>query len=165
MKRFSILSLGIVAILSLVIACNKNDNYCPFVAPGFVAVNFTENDYDTIIIRRFEKDNSFSKLVDTILMSKAEMTYKTIGQDSVLITSINPKFRLFNEEIFANDWQFYIPGAQVTESISEVKGLYETQAKPTQPCKSYVQSMKYQGSIRTYTTWLSDSYRFYITKK
>lgn len=165
MKRFSILSLGIVAILSLVIACNKNDNYCPFVAPGFVAVNFAENDYDTIIIRRFEKDNSFSKLVDTILISKAEMTYKTVGQDSVLITSINPKYRLFSEEIFANDWQIYIPGAQVTESISEVKGLYETQTKPTQPCKSYVQSMKYQGSIRTYLTWLDDSYRFYVIKK
>lgn len=165
MKRLSMLAIALIATMSIIISCKKNESYCTFMAPRMVLVKFSENESDTIVLRRYEKGNSFSKMVDTILLSKAEINYKTIGQDSVAITSTNPLFKEFSENLFANDWEIYVPGAQVTERISEVKGRFDTKSKETEPCQSFVESMKYQGSVRNYNTWLSDDYSFYLLNK
>ncbi len=165
MKRISAFAIALISSVCFLISCGKDDNktHCQFMAPDFVLVDYTENERDTIIIRRFEKDNSFSTIVDSTMLSKGELKYTVVGQDSIVLTSTKEGFRKFHEELHANDWEIYIPATGTLRRISEVKGMFESKRDNGEECRSFVESMKYEGSTRIYTTWFGDSYRFFVT--
>lgn len=166
MKRISLFSLILVAIVSVIVACNKKDNVqCTFVSPEMVFVNFTQDDLDTIIIRKYPKDNNFTGQIDTTLLAKGGLTYTMVGIDSITVSTDSAYFKTFTDNFYLNDWEIYIPSVNYTSRIKEIKGRFFTKTDAGEECRSFVVSMNLEGSEREFTTWFGDSYRFFITKE
>gem|GEM_PF-4548870 len=165
MKRFSLFTTVFVALLSIIVACNKNgETHCAFVSPELIFVNYMESDLDTIVVRRFPKDNSFSKPVDTTVFAKGDVTYKLVGDDSTTFKSGRDAYRMFTEELFNNDWEIYLPATGQTSRIYNVVGSFPKSTDPGEACKSFVKSMNFEGVERTYITWIGDDYRYFMVK-
>jgi hypothetical protein len=165
MKRISLFSIVCVAVLLVVAACSKNDGkHCTFVSPAFVFVKFTQDELDTIIVRRFPKGNSFEKPIDTTIFAKGDVTYKEIGRDSITFKSNREEYVLFTEKLYENDWEVYVPSINRTGRITNVTGSFSKSSDAGETCRSFVKSLEFEGSQRTYTTWFGDSYRLHMQR-
>jgi hypothetical protein len=130
-----------------------------------VFLQFTPDELDTIILRKYAKDNSFSNQLDTSLLAKGGLTYTSLGQDSITISSDSVLYQTFINNFYLNDWEIYLPGAQYTARINDINCRFFTQTDKGESCKSFVLDLKLQGIKNTYTTWFGDDYRYYITKQ
>ena len=166
MKYLSILAITLMSAAAFMSSCGKDDDgtHCRFVSPSLILVDYTEAEMDTLILRRYEKTNSFTNLIDTAVFSKGEITYKEVGDDSFRITSNKEAFRKFSEELYQNDWEIYIPATGEKSRITEVKPRFLSGTDPGEECRSFAEFMRLDGNKREYTTWFGDGYRFFVTK-
>src|SRR5690606_34052609 len=166
MKYLSILAVAFIGAIVFMTSCGKGDNgsHCQFLSPAFILVNYTEQEMDTLILRRYEKNNNFSNLLDTLMLSKAEITYKKVGDDSVSVTSNKDGYVKFAAELYENDWEIYVPATQTTGRITEVNAQFLSKTDPGEECKSFAKSMRVDGFKKEYATWFGDDYRFFIVK-
>lgn len=167
MKYLSILAVAFIASIVFTASCGKGDgsSHCRFVSPSFILVDYTEDEMDTLILRRYEKNNAFTDLIDTLMLSKAEITYKEVGDDSFSITSTKDPYIKFSAELYENDWEIYIPATQTTSRITEVKAQFLSKTDPGEECKSFASSMRLNGMKKEYTTWFGDAYRFFVVNE
>jgi hypothetical protein len=157
----SVLTLIVAAILVFQ-SCKKNDSNCPFLAPDMVFVGFSETDRDTMIIRRFEKNGQFNSLLDTFLVSKANITETVKGDDSIAMEPNN--YDPLNASFFSNDWEIFFPTINHTVRVSEVTPRFTTERNPAEHCQSYVASLNFDGLKYAYSSWFGDHYRVYAVR-
>jgi len=153
-----VLAFGFAALLS----CNKSKSYCGFVAPKMVYIGFAESESDTLLIKRYEKGTSFTKLVDTFLVTKANVQKTIIGKDSVVIAPAN--YTQMDYYFYANDWIVALPGAQHADSFTEILPRFTQESEPSAQCQSFVKSMKANSNIVIYEKWYGGDYKHYINK-
>lgn len=163
MFRSSLLLILIVAIVFIAQSCNKGkDDHCPFLAPEIVFVGFTEDESDTMIIRRFEKNTNFTKLIDTVRITKAHLQRIEVGKDSFRLAPDN--YPQLNSLLYAHDWQLHLPKAKKTALITDVTPKFTQEKQPTAQCQSYVSSVMFDSQLFTFTSWFDTQYRIYATK-
>ena len=163
MRIGSFLTL-IVALVLIFQSCKKeNDVHCPFLAPDMIFVGFSENERDTMIIRRYEKNSMFSSLIDTFLVSKANINTITKGKDSVQLVPAN--YDLLTTEFYANDWEIYFPSVGQTVRATDITPRFTTQRNAAEDCQSYVASVDFDGVPYTFSSWFDVPYRVYAVKQ
>ncbi|RYY26402.1 MAG: hypothetical protein EOO04_10735, partial [Chitinophagaceae bacterium] len=141
--------------------CDKKKSDCGFIAPKMVYVGFSESESDTLIIRRYKKETMFSELVDTFLVSKANITRTVIGADSIVLSPAN--YTRMNYEFYANNWEVALPGANHTDRFYDVQPRFAQESEPSAHCQSFVKSMNANGVTVNYNTWSDGNYNFFIT--
>lgn len=161
MRIGSFLTLVIAAILVLQ-SCKKDDVHCPFLPPEMIFVGFSETERDTMIIRRYEKNGQFNSLLDTALVSKANITATLKGTDSIQLVPAN--YTKFNSEFYANDWEIFFPTINRTVRASEITPRFTTERNGAEDCQSYVSSVTFDGVWYEFSTWFDLPYRIYSVK-
>ena len=89
MVRFGSLLLFLVLIVLANQSCKKSEDNCAFLPPDMIFVNFTEDESDTMIIRRYVKGTNFSQLQDTMRISRAHIIRTEVGKDSLKLVPDN----------------------------------------------------------------------------
>ena len=157
--------ISIVVILSSLVlfGCvkSKEKHECPFLAPSVVFVNFTETDLDTVFLRKYANNNSFSSLIDTTIISKAKIQRTPVGEDSIAVN-------FPSEDFYTNfsdaNWDLVVPGTTSQTRLSNIKVQYNFDERDGSTCKSFVTSLLANNGVLTYSTWIGNGYRIYITK-
>lgn len=162
MIRFSASLVLLIATVLIMQSCDKKDQDCAFIAPDVVFVNFTPDESDTLIIRRYEKDNQFNTLLDTFLITKANIIREPVGKDSVKLTSAT--YTKLRTELFANNWEIYLPGVSRTYRISDVAATFTQEHEPSTTCQSFANTVNVDGQTFNYTSWFDVPYRIYLVK-
>ena len=159
----SVLTLLVAAVLVFQ-SCNKkkDDVHCPFLAPDMIFVGFSETDRDTMIIRRYEKNSQFNSLIDTFLVSKANIIETKTGLDSVRMRPKN--YDVMNNSFYLNDWEIFLPSLNRTIKITDVTPRFTSQRTSAEQCQSYVSSVIYDDVTYDFTTWFDTHYRVFAKK-
>lgn len=164
MVRFSALLILVVAVIFATQSCNKSKNEdCPFLAPQVVYVGFTEEESDTLVIRRFEKNTNFSKLIDTMRITRAHINRIQVGKDSQRLDPNN--YPQLNTLFYLHDWQIYLPGAQQTMEITNATPRFTQEKEPSAQCQSYVSSVVADGYSYSFNSWFDTQYRIFAVKQ
>lgn len=164
MRRIALLFIVVVVAFA---ACKKTDDkQCSFLAPSIVLVNFTQEDMDTIIIRRFSNNNQFSQLLDTTFFPSTSITKTPVGQDSVKITV---PYERFNDAFASFNWEIAFPGTTSLTRFSDFQVINNDEEETGAECHTFVGNVKVYESLpytRQYVfpTWVGNQYRIYITK-
>jgi hypothetical protein len=162
MIRFgSLLALAVAAVFILQ-GCNKNKEDCPFLAPQVVFVGFQEAERDTMVIRKYEANNMFNVLIDTIMISKADIIATALGQDSIGLST--NRYTDLNTKFFAYNWEIYLPGANNTTRISEVTPTFTKERETSAQCQSYASAVTVNGVMYHFTGWFDTPYRVYSVR-
>lgn len=166
MKRFGVIGSFLLAATAIFSSCNKeNSSDCPFLSPKMVYVNFTEAETDTLIIRKYQQSSGFLHLIDTAIIGKADLIRTVIGKDSIAISSNKTAFANFAYGIYGYDWEIVLPGnGNQTTRISEVVPQITHERQPSAQCQSFVASMNFNGTPRSWTSWFGSEYQVYIKK-
>lgn len=166
MKRFSAIGALLIAATTIISSCSKNDKSdCPFLSPKMVYVNFSESETDTLIIRKYQLNSGFTKLIDTAIIGKADLVRTIIGKDSVAISSNKPAYSNFSYGIYGYNWEVVLPGnGNQTTRISEVVPQFTQERQPSAQCQSFVYSMNFNGITRKWSSWFGSEYQVYIKK-
>lgn len=162
MIRLSSIFILIIAGMVAFQSCSKKKSDCAFLGPSIVYTGFTEAETDTLIVRRYEKNGLFTNLIDTALISKADITRTIVGTDSVTLTS--PKYTLLQDAMYANDFEIYLPGSNRTFKITGVDATFNQEKEPSTICQSFANTVYLDGVKYTFTTFFDTPYRIYATK-
>jgi|SRR5690606_18959069 hypothetical protein len=160
----------LIAICTFLLAINtgckkKNTNYCQFVSPDMVFVNFSEEETDTIIIRKYEKGSHYQKMIDTVLLPKADISRKVIGKDSIILASKSEKFHDFQYGSYGYDWEIILPGVKgFPLRAYDIVANFTQASTPAAGCQSHISSMLLGEELYTWEYWFPEIYRVYITR-
>jgi hypothetical protein len=109
----------VIVTIFLVTSCNRSVPCSnQYITPAFIG--FTLSDLDSVTVRQFKKDGTFSQLIDTATIS--------FDTNFLISTSINDTTFVklnhiigYEKYLFPDhDWQIYIPAKNITYSISSI---------------------------------------------
>lgn len=164
MKHFAILMIVGVSALIAISGCKKKSD-CSFLFPDMVYIGFTEQETDTMILRRYEKDAHFTKMIDTVLLPKADIMRTIIGKDSVILSSLSEKFSLFKHFGYNYDWEIIFPGVpDFPIYVTDIKARIVQEKAPSTHCHSFITSVIFHDTNYQWDAWLPDGYRVYAKK-
>jgi len=158
----SMLILVVVTFLGVQSCTNDKNEDCPFIAPHMVFVGFTEDESDTMIIRRYEKNTNFSKLLDTARITRAHLERIEVGKDSFRLVPDN--YPQLEALFYVHDWKLYLPKAKRTVTISNAVPRFTQEKEPSALCQSYVSAVDFDGQTYNFTSWFDRHYRVFATK-
>ena len=104
-------------ILFLFTSCSTNVP-CPnqFITPAFIG--FTLTDLDTVIVRKYQKNDNFSYLLDTSIVISDTNFLKSLSSNDTTILLLNGIY-LDGKYLFTDhDWQIFIPARNMIVSLS-----------------------------------------------
>lgn len=163
MLRIGSLAVLLFAVLLAAQSCsNKKNESCPFIAPHTVFVGFTEDESDTMVIRRFEKNTNFTKLIDTVLINRAHLQRIEVGKDSIRLVPDN--YPQFEALYYTHDWQLYLPKANRTVPIADATPKFVAEKEPSALCQSYLSSVRFDNQFYMFSTWFDTHYRVFVKK-
>jgi len=153
-----LLLFSTVSFFSCDYRCRDNELKLAFV-------NFDSADINTILVRRYQPDNTFQNPIDTILITRNNGRYMfTLVSDTTII------FRNSSDDslqiVSGYDWEFYLPTANKTIRISDV--LIKP-GKGEHGCRNPITSFNQDSNIiapnriSTGEFW-TEGYRINITK-
>jgi len=164
MARFSSLLALITIVFFIGQSCNKSKNEdCPFLAPKIVYVGFTEAESDTLIVRRYEKNTNFSKLLDTMAITRAHIIRTQVGKDSQRLEPNN--YPQLSSLFYLHDWQIYLPGAGQTVAITSATPKFTQEKEPSTQCQSFVSSVTVDNRNYSFSSWFDMQYRVFAIKQ
>jgi|GEM_PF-586951 len=169
------ITISLIAIIILN-SCRR-DCTNSFISPAFIG--FSNLDIDTFIVRKFEQDNTFTKLIDTIVVTKFVTNNPTFpgyltSNDTTVIHPGLTSGNQFQYIVPGYDWQIYIPSINRTISISNITQLNNSEVCyaggdlcPT--CFNEIDSLKQNGqlikpAINNFQTTYYNGYLVYINK-
>ncbi len=163
MIRIGSLLILVVAVILAAQSCTKtkNDN-CPFLAPDMVFVGFTEDESDTMVIRRFEKNSDFTTLLDTILINRGNLKRIAVGKDSIRLVPGN--YPMLAETFYVHDWQLYLPGAGKTVEIRDAVTKFTKEKSASSTCHSFVTSVRFDRQNYDFVSWFDTPYRVFANR-
>jgi len=110
----------IIAAAGIIYFSGCRTIYCSnsYITPAFIG--FSSQDIDTLIIRKYEQNDSFNHLIDTtIITNNPNLSFYGVSNDTTIVV-LNI---LSGEEKYivpGYDWQIYIPFQNRTVSISNI---------------------------------------------
>jgi hypothetical protein len=153
----------LLAVLWTVQSCsNKKNEDCPFLAPHMVFVGFTEDESDTLVVRRYEKGTGFGKLIDTMRVTRAHLQRVEVGKDSFRLVPDN--YPQLDALLYLHDWQLYLPGAKRIVEITDAVPKFTQEKQPSSLCQSYVSSLRVDQMTYNFTSWFDTPYRVFVIK-
>lgn len=152
--------LLVASLIFAFMACEKKKEDCAFLAPAIVYIGFSESESDTLIIRRYSPNNQFDKLLDTFMVTKANINRVPVGADSVRLDPIN--YTRFNEEFHANNWEIYLPGADQTVRIDQIMPRFMHKSETGSTCQSYASNARVNLLPYAWDSWFGTGYRVYV---
>jgi len=114
-KIVFIILIGNILLISCARTVPCRDRY---ITPAFVGFKFS--DLDTLIIREYKKNDNFLSLLDTALIITDNRVLSLGTSNDTTIILLN---HISGEEKYIfpdHDWQIYIPGKNITVSISNI---------------------------------------------
>lgn len=167
MIRFATLAIFTIFSLAAFQSCNKQSKSdCSFIFPDIVYINFTEEETDTLILRRYEKDAEFANLIDTVLIPKGDIIRTIIGRDSVVLNSASEKYHTFNHYGYNYDWELDMPGITgFPVRITGIEAQIVQEKAPSTHCHSFITNMHFHLATYSWQAWLKDTYKVYLTKE
>ena len=163
MVRFGSLLAMLVAGVLIFQSCSRTSkSSCSFIGPDLVFVGFPEDERDTLVIRRYEPNSTFSKPLDTFRVTKVNVLAEIIGKDSLIVKPAN--YDKLKTELFTSDWEIYLPGTGRTLRISNVKTRFMNESEPSSMCHSFVTSLNFDGVPYFFSTWFDNQYRVFVTR-
>ena len=141
-------------IISLILFCTLLSS-CTIKMPcdngniklGFVS--FSDTVTNSFILRQFKKSTNFKTLVDTILITKTNGSYKKINDSLQVEYSFNLKHGYTSSEYGLTseyDYEVYLPRINFTFQISDIIEEYKSQNKgltsDTSTCENFIKSYK-----------------------
>ena len=110
MKKRHAYTISSVALLFVLYSCT-----CPCIKADlrFELIGFSDTEADTIIIRKFEKNNSFNLLKDTVLIDNIQ--FARFG-DTLFMTSYTSNVLL--ESFY--DYELFFPQSQDNFRVAEI---------------------------------------------
>ncbi len=113
-----IIPIAVVGIF-LAISCNRvipcSNQY---ITPAFIG--FKLSDLDSVTVRQFKKDGTFSQLIDTATISLDTNFLRSTSTNDTTFVTLN-HISGYEKYIFPDhDWQIYIPAKNMTFSISNI---------------------------------------------
>ncbi len=134
---------GFLIIISI-ISCKKCDCIDEDLNPNFI--HYDSSDVGTIIIRKYFKDDSFSKLIDTaIFTSNQSYRIKKNGD------TLSFPYRSGDFAVNANyDWVFFLPSTNTSIKISKIISPRTSMACGSSKvqCLNPVESLEINGIIQ-----------------
>ncbi len=158
----SFLALAAAIVFSFS-SCTKDKNEdCPFLAPHVIYVGFSENESDTLVFHRYEKNSNFSKLIDTMRITRAHIQRIAVGEDSFRLEPDN--YPEFNAKFYLHDWIITVPAVRRSIRITDATPRFTQEKQPSAQCQSYVSSVMFDDKLYSFTSWFDIPYRVYAVK-
>ena len=117
---------------------------------GFVS--FSDTVTNTFVIRQFKKSTNFKSLVDTILITKKNGSYRKSNDSLQVEYSFNNKHGYTNSKhglTSEYDYEVYLPAIDKTFKISDIDEVYKMQTKgftsDNSSCDNYIKSYSING--------------------
>lgn len=146
MKIPAFKTISVVFLTSLLFSCVGD---CPclksYLYFGFVS--FSNNDADTIIIRRYVKNSNFSVPVDSISLYNSPLTRFA---DTLFFSTYPETAQLYSN----HDYELFFPGVPKLIRISEINEIVSEQkcngplAREKVDCSNDITSYKIDGQLR-----------------
>ncbi|RYY53016.1 MAG: hypothetical protein EOO09_19470 [Chitinophagaceae bacterium] len=143
-----------IFLMSVILSsCAGHDCAKSEIAFGFIG--FTQAEADTMIARRFARDNGFGSAIDTFIYTPEIISYGLTG-DTLEMTSGRGD-RLFLSTSY--DYEFFIPATgqvfQITDMVEEQKSkarsLSNTKELCVNPFVSYVINGQFVDASQSYS--------------
>lgn len=106
--------ITVLFLLLGMLSCGKKID-CTDPPINISFISFTQAELDTIVVRKFHKDNSFQNLIDTFLIPSTRGSIVARG-DTSHMSLYHPNNYLEPEF----DWQIFIPAINRTVSITNI---------------------------------------------
>jgi len=152
MKQFLIFCMCCYLILP---SCMQT---CVDAESSITLSGFTNNETDTIIVRKFAKSANFTTMLDTFFVTEANTSYNRINNTLHLFVSFDPDHGLSS----GYDYEIYIPENNKLYQISEIVENYESKNTGCKKvrCINSIASYKINGKIIP----AEDGYTIFIPK-
>lgn len=155
-------SFGIVIIFCILLIYNSCTFWCGNGFINLAFIGFSQNDIDTIILKKYEPNNAYSHFIDSVVIDEQVARYTVRNDTTILHVSIGD-LNYYIERNF--DWQVYIPAKNKTVFISNItsEDVKGTNKRCLDPITSFVQDG--QTIIPQYVesdTFYLQGYRAYI---
>lgn len=161
MRNPALLFLLLLTTVTAFLACRRNKGQCSVKNPQIIFVNYSLEQSDTLIIRRYSNNNQFSSLLDTVLFVRNKITRTLVGQDSVILSVPYPSF---SESLGAYNWEIAMPGlGNVARIYSSVISLQQEEQSGTE-CHSFLSSITVNDRTYSFNTWFGNQYRVFVTR-
>jgi hypothetical protein len=111
--------IGLIILISAIVftSCSRTVPCSnQYVTPAFVGFKFSE--LDTLIIRKYKKDDNYLTLLDTVLITTDSTILSKGSSNDTTIVLLN---HISGEEKYIfpdNDWEIYIPARNMLVSMS-----------------------------------------------
>ena len=112
--------IGLIVFISILAltSCNRTVPCSnQYITPAFVG--FILSDLDTLVVRKYKKDDNFNTLLDTALIISNSNVLSSGSSNDTTIVLLN---YISGEEKYIfpdHDWQIYIPAKNMVVSISK----------------------------------------------
>lgn len=140
MKKIAIV---VVSLFLVSFSCRQS---CSPAAAMIGFVHLSNQDTDTIIVRRFQKSNSFSHLVDSFEVNNQRNQY-TVRNDSVFVLAA---YGLDLGITSAYDWEVYLPSIgktwRITDIIENQQYYSNSFSCEKSACQNRLESFKANGT-------------------
>lgn len=134
----------LIIIIVAFYSCKDGPCKVSDITPVFVG--FAPSDLDTIIVRKFNKGDNFTHLIDTIIFVKKQDTSRYNNYADTTIVILNKYSDNNYTYLIPNyDWQIFLPTKNMTIFISDIESP-QTHYKPLadgvcwNPINSFVQN-------------------------
>lgn len=120
MRNSALKLLPVLAIVATFMAgCISKPCSLSHLTPAFIG--FSQDDLDTIVVRRYEVNDNFKHLLDTLIVTKSEWYLKSSVDTTVIEANLNNgSVEAQNQLIPGYDWEIYIPAVKKNILISHI---------------------------------------------
>jgi hypothetical protein len=154
MKQFSIFLLIICATFN---ACKHE---CKRAASNISLVSYLPAETEAVIVRKFEKNSSFTTMIDTFYIDRLTSSYQNKNDTLEIFASYGADDGLLSKY----DYEIYLPGInrlyQVTEITEEFESMNVGLSCTKEECLNTIRSYKVNGQL----TNGNPEYAFYLVK-
>lgn len=154
MKQFSIFLLIICATFN---ACKHE---CKRAASNIALVSYLPAETEAVIVRKFEKNSSFTTMIDTFYIDRLTSSYQNKNDTLEIFASYGADDGLLSKY----DYEIYLPGInrlyQVTEITEEFESMNVGLSCTKEECLNTIRSYKVKGQL----TNGNPEYAFYLVK-
>jgi hypothetical protein len=115
--------LKLLTILAIVVTflagCISKPCSLSHLTPAFI--DFSQDDLDTIMVRRYEANGNFNHLLDTLVVTKNEWYIKSSADTTIIETNLLTGAEGAQSHLVPGyDWEIYIPGVKKSILISHI---------------------------------------------
>ena len=149
-----------ILLLIICIASNSCNHECIRAASNIALVSYLPGETDTVIVRKFEKNSTFTTVIDTFLLNRLTSSYQNKNDTLEIFESYGTDKELLSKY----DYEIYLPGInrlyQITEITEEFESMNMGLSCKKVACLNTIRSYKVNGQLLNG----NPEYTFYLVK-